>query len=352
MTIRLLYHDPKSPGGVSPFDEAILSIAREGELKLACPYISLDYLLRITNGTSWRLLTDLEEWLRNQAPTQRERIAEFLSDHQTSVRHYSQLHAKVVIGLRTAMFGSANFTNNGINVRAEVSAIIDEDLQVQELTNWFEDCWSLALEIPRREAIDEFIKALPKEPAPTDRDEPKLFPPLLTKPASLVEFDIPKDVAGAEIAGEQVAAGEPQENVPSQVEDVDDVVFHFPPAKQKKAKPELGPRECVERLIAIGLLPDAGEHLSEITQLVAIHRKGTTWMNLTADSPGVGALIYQARRFAAGTGNLADFVREARNRRGRIEASDYFIEKRAQKASIPLTTRLTGRIADDQSGSN
>lgn len=357
MTIRLLYHDPKSPGGVSPFDEAILSIAREGELKLACPYISLDYLNRVINGTSWRLLTDIQEWLDNQASVARSKIVEFLKEHHASVRNYPRLHAKVVIGSQSLMFGSANFTHSGILSRAEVSAIVDDATQVGELTAWFEACWFDAQEVlPRLDAIADYAKSLPDEPAHARADKPKLFPSLSTKPAILAEFDIPKDVAGAENAGEQVAAGEaagePQDNVPSQVEDVDDVVFHFPPAKQKKAKPELGPRECVERLIAIGLLPDAGEHLSEITQLVAIHRKGTTWKNLTADSPGVGALIYQARRFAAGTGNLADFVREARNRRGRIEESDYFIEKRAQKASIPLTTRLTGRIADDQSDSN
>ncbi len=147
MTIRLLYHDPKShdpnsPSDDSPFDREIRSIALEGQLRLACPYISLDYLNGVINGTSWRLLTDIRELLRSQAPTKREKIVEFLNDHRASVRHYSRLHAKVVIGLRTVMFGSANFTNSGIWKRAEVSAIIDDAPQVEELTEWFESLWS------------------------------------------------------------------------------------------------------------------------------------------------------------------------------------------------------------------
>lgn len=221
MTIRLLYHDPKLPGGVSPFDEAILSIARDGELKLACPYISLDYLLRITNGTSWRLLTDIEEWLDKQATTGRNKIVEFLREHHAVVKNYPRLHAKVVIGSQSAMFGSANFTKSGILARAEVSAIVDDIAQVQELTDWFEACWERGQEVlPRLDAIAEYVNSLPEKSAADKSEAPKIFPPLLAKPATLVELE------GQQAAtGEVAAQPQAQETEQSIEDEEDEVVF-------------------------------------------------------------------------------------------------------------------------------
>ncbi len=227
MTIRLLYHDPKSPGGVSPFDEAILSIAREGELKLACPYISLDYLNRVINGTSWRLLTDIQEWLDNQASVARSKIVEFLSEHHDSVRNYPRLHAKVVIGSQALMFGSANFTHSGILSRAEVSAIIDDAAQVIELTAWFEACWDDAQEVlPRLDAIADYAKSLPDEPAHARADKPKLFPSLPTKPAILAELEVQQTPASE--ASEQPTSQEtdPEQALPAS-DTSDDVTFGY-----------------------------------------------------------------------------------------------------------------------------
>jgi len=343
MTAKMLYHDPKSRSDDSPFDKAIRSIALEGELRLACPYISLDYLYGVISGTSWRLLTDIKELLRTQSPTEREKVVEFLSDHRASVRHYSRLHAKVAIGLRAVLFGSANFTNSGIWKRTEVSAIIDDAPQIVELTQWFEACWSSpeAREMPSKDAMAEYVKSLPVEPTPAEEDEPKLFPPLLTKPACLTEME-DRQAAAGETAEQPLA----HENELPPESDGEDVLFHFPPASfavPKKKKAELDPRECVERLIIIGLRPDVGEHLAEISQLVAIHRQGTERTSVTADSPEAGALIYQARQLAKGTGNIAEFVREAEGQRHRVEDSDYFDAQRAQAARIPLAERLADR---------
>ena len=88
MKVRLLYHDPDRLGGVSTFDEAILRIVRADNVCLACPYIGLAYLRRVIRLTeSWRLLTDVQEWLRSQDRTQRERVYEFLVDNRFLVRH-------------------------------------------------------------------------------------------------------------------------------------------------------------------------------------------------------------------------------------------------------------------------
>lgn len=194
MTIRLLYHDPDSPGGVSPFDAAIVSIARADHVRLACPYISLAYLSRVTSlSASWRLLTDIEECLRSQNRTQRKKVHAFLVSNRSAVRHYPQLHAKVVIGSRAAMMGSAIFTDLGILRRAEVSAHLEDEPQVQELAAWFEAHWSKAYELPLDDIAD-FIKTLPEGPAVEGTSDPGLFPPVSTKPARFTELPgVPPD---------------------------------------------------------------------------------------------------------------------------------------------------------------
>lgn len=225
MTIQLLYHDPNSPGGISPFDAAIRSIALDGNLRLACPYISLDYLNEVINDTSWRLLTDIKELLRStKGITQRERMVEFLNDHRSRVRHYSRLHAKVVIGLRRVMFGSGNFTNSGIWNRVEVSAIIDDALQVQELTDWFDACWKSpqARDVPPKDVMAEYIKSLPEEPAPVEEDVPELFPPLLTNQAPIAWGEDSHETAS------QIPAHMQEEALAqSPTETLDDVSFPY-----------------------------------------------------------------------------------------------------------------------------
>lgn len=65
MTTRLIYHTSTSAnGGLSPFDEAICSIVRNRDINIACPYLGLNYLKRIFSlSNSWKILTDVEEWL-------------------------------------------------------------------------------------------------------------------------------------------------------------------------------------------------------------------------------------------------------------------------------------------------
>lgn len=188
MTVRLLYHDAGSPGAVSPFDEAIVSIAKGDHVRLACPYIGLAYLTRITSITkSWRLLTDVEEWQLSQNRRQREKIYQFLVRNHSLVRHYPSLHAKVVIGSRSVMFGSANFTEMGITRRTELSALLEDEAQVQELTAWFETHWSRAYELPLDD-IAAYMKTLPEGAVIEDASNPVLFPTLPTKSARLVHI--------------------------------------------------------------------------------------------------------------------------------------------------------------------
>jgi hypothetical protein len=189
LRLRLLYHDPDCLGNASPFDEAILGIARAENVCLACPYIGLAYLRRVIRLTeSWRLLTDVQEWLRSQDNTQREGIYQFLAHNRFLIRHSPRLHAKVVIGSRSAMVGSANLTDAGIRQRTELAVRLDGSPQVQELTKWFEAHWTRAYELDRAclKRIAAFMKSLPKARVVEDTPYPAISPLLPARLARLV----------------------------------------------------------------------------------------------------------------------------------------------------------------------
>ena len=104
MATRLVFHDPCTSGYISPFDEAIVSIAQKDSVRLVCPYLSVTYLQRITGLTaSWKLLTDVEEWLRSQTRPQRSAAFNFMVRNCEVIRHIPRLHAKVIIGSRAAL---------------------------------------------------------------------------------------------------------------------------------------------------------------------------------------------------------------------------------------------------------
>lgn len=80
MTVELIYHTDESwSGGLSPFDEAILASVTNENICIACPYLSLNYLKRITGQSrSWRVITDAGAWLASQNRTNRLKILRFV----------------------------------------------------------------------------------------------------------------------------------------------------------------------------------------------------------------------------------------------------------------------------------
>jgi len=164
--VRLIYHDPSDRNGVSPFDEVIRDITEDEDVLLTCPYIEPDYLREITEKTeNWRLLTDVQAWLSIHARAKREEIHEFLIQNNESVRHVTDLHAKVIISDDCALIGSANFTRKGLTGRTEMSVVIDEQDQVDELKEWYERVWSI-YQPPDTDKIEEYIHATSSKPSP------------------------------------------------------------------------------------------------------------------------------------------------------------------------------------------
>jgi hypothetical protein len=175
MTIRLIYHDIDNLHAISPFDEAIIATACCDNLRVACPYLSVNYLERITGlSGSWRLITDVEEWLQSLLHSQRGNALLFMNRHSNNIRHFSKLHTKVVIGANAAVLGSANLTDAGIKERTEISILIDEEPEVAELGRWFDRIWDKAFDLPL-DRIHAYVKNLPEREPTTSALKDKLF---------------------------------------------------------------------------------------------------------------------------------------------------------------------------------
>ncbi len=172
---ELIYHDPADRSGVSPFDRVIRDITEDDEVCIACPYIAPEYLEDVTGQTDdWYLLTDVAEWLSIHGRGNQEVIHQFLVEHRDRVRHVEDLHAKVVIGERRALIGSANFTTKGLTDRTEMSVLIDEEATIEELTEWFETVRSI-YNPPETERVGEYIGTTSSTPSPAQTSSSVTF---------------------------------------------------------------------------------------------------------------------------------------------------------------------------------
>lgn len=189
MTIRLVYHEVHATVTVSPFEEAVVAIARTGALRMTYPYLTVRNLEKITAlSVSWKLITDVEEWLYSLTRLQREAAYRFMAKHAKVIRHLEKLHAKVVIGSMAALVGSANLTDAGMNKRTEMSVSIEDEPQVEELRRWFDQIWEKAAELPL-DRIPAYIESLPERELGSSSVMPRLFPteakllhPFVTQP--------------------------------------------------------------------------------------------------------------------------------------------------------------------------
>ena len=174
MSIKLVYHTPESAsGGISPFDEEIIRIVTGEDALIVCPYINLDYLKRITDlSKSWRVLTDVEEWLASHNRDERVTIQDFIDQYLENIHHVKALHAKVIIAGQMALAGSANFTNSGITGRVEMSVLFEEEPQIETLREWFDSLWSQSSSI-NIEELRSCVRSIPARP-PINEDKPHI----------------------------------------------------------------------------------------------------------------------------------------------------------------------------------
>ena len=152
---RLLYHAPDNPNQESPFDRAIVQVVQGQEVSIVSPYIGVQYLHRLIGmSTSWRLISDVLEWLSATPVSERGAVYEFLKEHDGQVHHYPAIHAKTVVSRVGAYTGSANLTDAGVLRRTEFGVLLTDPDQVHEIQQWFDAIWSQTSPPPLQSVLD------------------------------------------------------------------------------------------------------------------------------------------------------------------------------------------------------
>ena len=157
---RLLYHAPDNPNQESPFDRAIVQVVQGQNVSIVSPYIGLQYLHRLIGlSASWRLISDVLEWLSATPVRERGAVYEFLKTHYGLVHHYPAIHAKAVVSRVGAYTGSANLTDAGVLRRTEFGVLLTDPCQVSEVQQWFDDIWGQTSP-PPLQSVQELIAEL------------------------------------------------------------------------------------------------------------------------------------------------------------------------------------------------
>ena len=157
---RLLYHAPDNPNQESPFDRAIVQVVQGQNVSIVSPYIGLEYLHRLIGlSASWRLISDVLEWLSATPVRERGAVYEFLKTHYGLVHHYPAIHAKAVVSRVGAYTGSANLTDAGVLRRTEFGVLLTDPCQVSEVQQWFDDIWGQTSP-PPLQSVQELIAEL------------------------------------------------------------------------------------------------------------------------------------------------------------------------------------------------
>lgn len=152
---RLLYHAPDNPSQESPFDRAIVQVVQAQAASIVSPYIGLQYLHRLIGmSKSWRLISDVLEWLSATPPKERSAVYGFLKEHEGLVHHYPAIHAKTVVSRAGAYTGSANLTDAGVLRRTEFGVLLTDADQVREIQQWFDAIWAQTSPPPLQSVLE------------------------------------------------------------------------------------------------------------------------------------------------------------------------------------------------------
>ena len=134
------------------YKKVVTSVAEEeGELLVAVAFWGkgAESIVDSRSGGPVKIICNLTSGATN--PT----IIEALRKKESiCLKQHDRLHAKVVVGSRRAVVGSANFSSNGLNLEGEESNgweeagfVIECSTQIGIIRTWFEEMWNNAHEI-------------------------------------------------------------------------------------------------------------------------------------------------------------------------------------------------------------
>ena len=138
------------------YDKVVASIAKEeGELLVAVAFWGrgAKSIVHPRPSGPVKIICNLRSGATNPA------IIEALHrKRNVTLKQYDRLHAKVVVGSKTAVVGSANFSSNGLNLEGEESAgwqeaglVTQDPVEIEAINSWFRTIWGDAHEISPRD---------------------------------------------------------------------------------------------------------------------------------------------------------------------------------------------------------
>lgn len=141
--LSLVFHSQRR--GSTAFGDAIDRVLDASEhVRIVSPYLGLAVLDPIAKGRSFQLITDLDACFEGNPDRG---LVRFFERHIASVRNLPLVHAKVVLGERSALMGSANLTESGFCRRFEMSCLLFDTEHLAELRRWFDWLWQNAAEL-------------------------------------------------------------------------------------------------------------------------------------------------------------------------------------------------------------
>ena len=138
------------------YEEVVTSIAKEeGELLVAVAFWGrgAESIVYPRPSGPVKMICNLKSGATNPAT-----IEELHNKKDIILKQHDRLHAKVVVGSKTAVVGSANFSSNGLNLEGEESegweeaGLVTKSLaQIDSIRNWFQIIWDNARKIDARD---------------------------------------------------------------------------------------------------------------------------------------------------------------------------------------------------------
>ena len=141
--MKIIYHSPNQKGR-SLFDINISDLIKKEKIKIACPYISINYFedVIIRLSSDFKLLTDINALIKSKNTKKEiEDSCKLLMKYKEKIKHCDSIHAKCIISSKNVFLGSANFTDSAINKKNELSIIIDTLSEIKQINNWFDLWW-------------------------------------------------------------------------------------------------------------------------------------------------------------------------------------------------------------------
>jgi hypothetical protein len=143
-----LVHQPVPPRGDDTSFAVALESVLEGTspidtLDIVSPYLGWSVVKPLTANRGFRLITDIDACFEASVEPD---LVQFFETHRDKVKNLPGVHAKVVIGSKAALFGSANLTRHGLCKRFEMGCVV-EGAALQHLQRWFDDAWKHATEL-------------------------------------------------------------------------------------------------------------------------------------------------------------------------------------------------------------